>query len=144
MGRWDNLADEDRLQLKENQLPAADILALERAFGSRPRPRSNSEGGRLPSKATIQRWKQCYGRWAGHLKRIGRLDPSREPIERLTEENLDSFFVELVTLGLAGHTINGYFEGLRQAFQRMCPGHDFNVHHASRWHSATPPARPDT
>jgi hypothetical protein len=125
MGRWDNLADKDRLVLKEDRLPALDRLALTQAFAARSRPRSRSEGGRLPSAATIRCWKQCYCRWAGHLNRVGRLDPNKAPIDRATDDNLDSFFGELVAAGLVGNTINFYFQGLRLAYQRMYPGHDF-------------------
>jgi hypothetical protein len=125
MARWDNLTDEDRLLINEVDLPVRDAMALERAFGNRARPRSVLEGGRLPSKASIRCYKQSYRRFAGHLRRIGRLHPDQEPLDRATEENLGSFFNELVTAGLAGHTVCFYFQALRRAFQRMYPGQDF-------------------
>ena len=125
MGRWDSLADKDRLVLKPRRLPAQDVLALERAFGARAKPRSDSEGGHLPAKGSIRAYKQAYYRFAGHLYRSGRLDPNQQPIERATEENLESFYQELVEAGAAGHSIMFYFQGLRRTFQRMYPGHDF-------------------
>lgn len=76
--------------------------------------------------ASIAKAQDGYGRWLGFLEFVGKLEPEREPADRI---NLDRFMEYLELLrgnGNRGHTIYGRASELKSAMRCLAPNADFS------------------
>ena len=74
------------------------------------------------SDATRRTVSSSYGRWLGFLQHDGRLDHSASPLERVTPEYLEAYFMHLKACGNRRATIVKRFGHLAMAIQVMLPG----------------------
>ena len=74
--------------------------------------------------ASLEKTAKGYGRWLCFLYSRGWLDPSRNPLDRVTKGRLRAFFLDMQTAGNADHTIIGRFSELTMAMKILAPGRD--------------------
>jgi integrase len=119
--RWN---PERRKTVPYAEWPAPDRLRWDQAQQAQRGPFRRP--GPRRTRAPIS-WKELevrYGRWLKFLVNTGALDPEAQPLDRLTPERLDAYWVALEADGNGDRTIFGRFIGLQQAIAAMHPGED--------------------
>jgi site-specific recombinase XerD len=74
--------------------------------------------------ASLEKIAKGYGRWLGFLDSLGWLDPSTNPLDRITRSRLRAFVQDMQNAGNADYTIIGRFSELAMAMKILAPDRD--------------------
>lgn len=75
--------------------------------------------------ASVEKYREGYGRWPGFLRWRGTLDPNAAPGDRVTEEAVAAYIDVLLEVGNSGHAVWNRLQELKAALKLIAPGIDF-------------------
>lgn len=75
--------------------------------------------------ASLEKYREGYGRWLGFLRWSGCLDPLTAPEDRVTEEAVAAYIDALLEMGNSGHAVWNRLQELKAGLKLVAPGIDF-------------------
>jgi hypothetical protein len=135
--------DPDRRRLRVEEWPAHDQAAWKAANAPFDplRPTVGPASHWAPSTRDLV--EGGYGSWLGWIQRLGELDPTSRPGERVTPDRLQAYLARLQAMRYAPYTISGRIQQLADAIRVMEPQGDWSwlQRAAGRLHQRAKPVK---